>query len=61
MRSQIPLSASFCVFCGQKILAISIFCVTFHKQACSLKGCWRGPSPAPGGVRGVNRHARFAP
>jgi hypothetical protein len=30
-------------------------------QACSLKCCWRAPSPAPGGVRGVNRHARFAP
>jgi hypothetical protein len=37
-------SASFCVFCGQKTLAILPRCVTFHKQACSLKCCWRGPS-----------------
>ena len=49
------------LFRGLKILAISFRSVTFHKQACSLKCCWRGPSPAPGGARGVNRHARFAP
>jgi hypothetical protein len=52
--------ALFSIFCvipcfAGKIPAISNFCVTFDKQAFSLKGCWRGPSPAPGGVN------RFSP
>jgi hypothetical protein len=46
---------------GKKSLAASIFHVTFHTQACSLKGCWRGPFCTGRGARGVNRHARCAP
>ena len=61
--SPLPIGFDSRVFCSavKMVLAISVFRVTFNKQACSLKCCWRGPSPAPGGVSGANRHARCAP
>ena len=44
LRLGFSIFCVICVVCGKRTLAIPPFCVTFHKQACSLKCCWRGPS-----------------